>query len=300
MKAPSEQTVRRLFAVSSNRCAFHECLTPIVHTSGTITGKICHIKARNPGGPRFDPNQTDEERHAFENLILLCADHHTIADDQPNVYTVELLQDIKKMHEETGNREITQEDIRLASILLDSYRRTVEEISITQTITGDGNVVAGRDVNINRRVVKKNVIQPGPEHVSEAQKLKIRELINELSEIGVKACRAPSHGKWWGKFYKQFKVTSYHLLPATDYEAALDWLYAQRARETPKLRRTDNQAWRNHRYRGIWARVRERGLSDEYLYALASERLGLKKPISSLTELGERNLDHLYRIVMKL
>lgn len=300
MNAPSEQTVRRLFALSANRCAFHNCTTPLVHPSGTITGEICHIKAKKPSGARFDPKQSDEERHAFENLVLLCSAHHKIVDDQPGTYTVDLLQDIKKMHEEAGNRELTPEGVRLAGILRSSYMRAAESISVTQTVTGDGNVVAGRDVNINRRVVKKNIVQPGPEHVTEAQKLKIKELVNELSEIGVKAGRAPSYGKWWGKFYKQFKVTSYHLLPAANFDAAISWLYEQRARETPKLRRTDNQAWRNHRYRGIWARVRELEISDERLYALAAERLELKMPITSLTELGEQNLDRLYRIVMGL
>ncbi|MCG3147733.1 MAG: hypothetical protein PCFJNLEI_01174 [Verrucomicrobiae bacterium] len=300
MNAPSEQTTRRLFALSANRCAFHNCGTPLVHPSGTITGEICHIKARNPGGPRFDPSQTDAERHAFENLILLCSAHHKVVDDQPNTYTVELLQDIKTMHEEGGNREVSPDDARLAGLLRASYLQANESVSITQHVTGDGNVVAGRDVNINRRVVQKNVVQPGPEHVTESQKVKIKELVNELSEIGVRAGRAPSFGKWWGKFYKQFKVTSYHLLPAADYDAAISWLYEQRARETPKLRRTDNQAWRNHRYRGIWARVRELGISDAQLYALAAERLELKKTITSLTELGEQNLDRLYRVVMKL
>lgn len=300
MNTPSEQTVRRLFALSANHCAFHGCPTPLVHPSGTITGEICHIKAKNSGGPRFDLNQTDEERHAFENLILLCSEHHKIVDDQPGTYTVELLQDIKKMHETKGNREVTPEDVRLAGMLLASYIRAGEGNSVRQTVTGDGNVVAGRDININPRVVRKNIVQPGPDHVAEAQKLKIRELINELSEIGVKAGRAPSHGKWWGKFYKQFKVTSYHLLPAAECDAAISWLYEQRARETPKLRRTDNQAWRNHRYRGIWARVHELGMSNEQLYTLAVERLALKKPISSLTELGEQNLDRLYRIVLAL
>jgi 5-methylcytosine-specific restriction endonuclease McrA len=174
VKAPTEQTVRRLFALSGNRCAFHQCSTLLVHPSGTITGEICHIKAKSCSGPRFDANQTDEERHAFANLVLLCSQHHKVVDDQPNTYTVELLQDIKKMHEEAGNREITQEDARLAKRLRDSYLLTVEEPSITQTVSGDGNVVAGRDVNINPRVVRKNIVQPGPEHVTEQQKLNDR------------------------------------------------------------------------------------------------------------------------------
>jgi len=63
MAGPSEKTVKRLFALSRNRCAYPGCETPIVHSSGTITGEVCHIKAQSTGGPRFDSKQSDEARH---------------------------------------------------------------------------------------------------------------------------------------------------------------------------------------------------------------------------------------------
>jgi hypothetical protein len=48
---PSLVTVKRLFARSQNRCAFTGCDFPIVEESDTVTGIICHINARSPGGP---------------------------------------------------------------------------------------------------------------------------------------------------------------------------------------------------------------------------------------------------------
>jgi hypothetical protein len=86
MAGPSEKTVKRLFALSRNRCAYPKCETPIVHSSGTITGEVCHIKAQSTGGPRFDSKQSDEARHSFENLLLLCSVHHRIVDDRPDTY----------------------------------------------------------------------------------------------------------------------------------------------------------------------------------------------------------------------
>ena len=65
-------------------------------------GEICHIKAVSPGGPRYNPVQTDEERHGFENLILLCGKHHTVVDDDEGAYTVQRLADMKKAHEAAG------------------------------------------------------------------------------------------------------------------------------------------------------------------------------------------------------
>ncbi len=80
MSRPTEKTVRRLFAMSGNVCAFPECSSPLVEPIGTITGEICHIRARKPGGPRFDSSQSPTDRHAYKNLILLCGQHHKIVD----------------------------------------------------------------------------------------------------------------------------------------------------------------------------------------------------------------------------
>ncbi len=77
MPEPSDSTIKALFAVSGNRCAFRDCPIPMVNFSGvgnthTVLGRICHIKGNRPGSERFDKDQSDEDRHAFPNLILLC------------------------------------------------------------------------------------------------------------------------------------------------------------------------------------------------------------------------------------
>ena len=59
---PSQATIKRLFAHSGNRCAFPRCMEVLVE-EGTVVGKVCHIKAANPKGPRYDPQQTTAERH---------------------------------------------------------------------------------------------------------------------------------------------------------------------------------------------------------------------------------------------
>ena len=95
---PTQAVIKRLFAHSGNCCAFPRCKIPIVHEA-TIIGQICHIKAARPGGARFDPNQSTQARHEFDNLILLCANHHTIVDDDPEAYTVARLVKMKAEHE---------------------------------------------------------------------------------------------------------------------------------------------------------------------------------------------------------
>jgi hypothetical protein len=108
---PSKPTVKRLFAVSGNRCAFPKCPTPLIDPpSGSVVGAICHIKGKRPGAVRYDPNQSNEDRHGFENLVLLCNIHHKIVDDDDIAYTVERLVQMKKNHESRQNSSPAVDD----------------------------------------------------------------------------------------------------------------------------------------------------------------------------------------------
>lgn len=99
-KGPTLATVKRLFAVSENCCAFPKCKNTLVdQPSGKVTGEICHINARSAEGPRYAAEQTDEERHSYGNLLLLCPIHHQVIDDDPVAYTTERLQQMKLTHE---------------------------------------------------------------------------------------------------------------------------------------------------------------------------------------------------------
>ena len=98
-KQPSQKTLKRLFGEAGNKCAFPKCLSPIIDGE-TVAGEVCHIRAANPGGPRYDAEQTNEQRHSYENLILLCAAHHKVIDDDDEAYSVDRLQKMKKAHTE--------------------------------------------------------------------------------------------------------------------------------------------------------------------------------------------------------
>jgi len=101
--APSSKAVKRLFSLAKNECAFPGCSTVLVDlTTGTVIGEICHINARNVGGPRYDSGLTDEDTDSFENLFLMCPIQHKIVDENPEDYTVEKLKKIKMEHEERG------------------------------------------------------------------------------------------------------------------------------------------------------------------------------------------------------
>ena len=73
---PTPTVVKRLFALSSNRCAYPNCEETIVDEYGTVIGEICHIEAAEKGGERYNKFSDDEYRRSFDNLILMCSNHH--------------------------------------------------------------------------------------------------------------------------------------------------------------------------------------------------------------------------------
>src|SRR5260370_35854748 len=87
-----------LFARSGNQCAFPKCRATIA-VNETLTGEVCHIRGARPGSARYDPGQTDVERHAYANLVLMCPTHHTVIEDDEEAYAVERLCMIKAAHE---------------------------------------------------------------------------------------------------------------------------------------------------------------------------------------------------------
>ena len=92
MPKPSIRAIQRLYAMSGNRCAFSGCTALIIEDSpgmaGINMGEICHIRASKAGGERYDPDQTDVERHGYENLILLCRRHHKLIDSDTIEFSV--------------------------------------------------------------------------------------------------------------------------------------------------------------------------------------------------------------------
>jgi ABC-3C protein len=95
-------TIKRLYALSGNQCAFPGCEIEFVnHESDTNFSNICHIEdARsNPHrADRFNSNMSPKERADYQNLILLCPNHHIETND-PSKYSVGTLRAMKREHE---------------------------------------------------------------------------------------------------------------------------------------------------------------------------------------------------------
>jgi hypothetical protein len=104
MAGYSMLTIKKLFGLSMNQCAFPGCETKLVKPEwpGAL-GEICHICAASPKGPRYVANMTDEERYDYPNLILMCPTHHTWIDRlELDIYTIDALQEMKAKVEQSA------------------------------------------------------------------------------------------------------------------------------------------------------------------------------------------------------
>lgn len=227
MGEPAEKTIRRLFALSGNRCAFPGCSLPLVESAGTVTGEICHIKAKGKGGPRYDGSQTDEERHAFENLILLCRRHHKVVDSAPDIYSAEALQEVKAIHESVAGRPEQAADGFFAKILLNDLRRvSVVNNSGNVAINSPGAIQAQ---NVNVRAPRRSVIvtaPPGTIGADQQASRYVQHLIKRYNEFASadKTRRTKfSFGALSSNIESRFGGP-WKLLPAERFEAVCEYL----------------------------------------------------------------------------
>jgi hypothetical protein len=88
-----------LVVEAQGRCYSPDCPEPlfrILKGHRVNNYDIAHIKALNPGGPRYDAEMTDAERNCYRNVLLLCSAHHRLIDRiAPDDHPVDLLQQWK-------------------------------------------------------------------------------------------------------------------------------------------------------------------------------------------------------------
>lgn len=228
--SPTDAVIKKLFALSRNRCAFPDCGVPIVQPSGTITGKVCHIKAKSPGGARYDSGQTEAERHAFDNLILLCGVHHDIVDAEPERYTVKHLQAMKQQHERNGDIELSQEAGRLARLLIDQHKR-IEASGQAQVMVDSPGGIQARTITIktNRKnppiPLPGNVIGANAEMRSYAEYLVKRYIDWRLKGVQSGKDRRRFHPSMTHQLIERHFGARYNLVPQTEFDRLVSFLH---------------------------------------------------------------------------
>ena len=138
-------------------CSYPPCGTPTVGATSDGQGEInigtaAHICAAAPGGPRYDPDMSREERSSAKNGIWMCRDHGKAVDSSDPEFTVERLREWKRRAEEDSWRRVLRNeaargpavagDALLAARLraaaeadLDVFRRTAKWPSTSVALT---------------------------------------------------------------------------------------------------------------------------------------------------------------------
>jgi tetratricopeptide (TPR) repeat protein len=187
-RKPNKLTiVRRLFALSGNQCAFLDCVHELINAKGQFVAEICHIEGANPGSARFKATQSDEDRRAFENLLLLCHKHHIETDDEKE-FDVPRMQKIKADHEQSftsKNQYSIPKDIEDRIIgEINSKLDTLLAISVdTNTMVGENTVLTSKVLEAVLGLSKG--ISPSPEKQDDsAIYAKQLEFIKDLKKEG--------------------------------------------------------------------------------------------------------------------
>lgn len=98
--------IKILWGKAAGRCSMPDCRKKLVTNASDampskaiLFGENCHIVADSEKGPRGKSSLNEAERDRYPNLILLCANHHTVIDKDPNSWPIEKLHQIKADHE---------------------------------------------------------------------------------------------------------------------------------------------------------------------------------------------------------
>jgi guanylate kinase len=94
-----EEVAKKLWYRAGGRCAFPHKLELSFPGTGHLFGRMAHIVGRSSHGPRGDPLY-DAGVDDYENLILLCPEHHDVVDKDVSGWAVPRLRELKSQHEE--------------------------------------------------------------------------------------------------------------------------------------------------------------------------------------------------------
>ncbi|MGD8204428.1 HNH endonuclease [Pantoea sp. FN0305] len=91
----TSSVIKKLYGLSAGKCNI--CKISLFENEVHV-GEMAHVIAKKSGGARGDALRIND--NSYDNLILLCANHHSEVDQNPEHFTVDLLKAIKKEHED--------------------------------------------------------------------------------------------------------------------------------------------------------------------------------------------------------
>jgi len=174
---------------------------------------------------------------------------------------------------------------------------------VQQIAKGSQNIQmhgSGNTININRQPpVEKTILERRPGSIDAEDEHLISSWIQELADGELKMPRSTAFGMWRKRFYNRFKISRTGDLPAVAMTAARGWYYQVRAIQKRGYKSPAPDMYRQERISAIKAAMNEMGATNGKYYPELGRRLKMKKSFASLKDLTTRNLDRVYRMVLR-
>lgn len=112
-------------------------------------GKIAHICAASPGGPRYDPDMTEKQRGAAGNLIVLRSDHHDLIDTAVVEHPTADLIEMKRLHEGRVGRAVRAATVTVDFTVLELVCTFVASLPLADTVELEMSMPTLAKINLN-------------------------------------------------------------------------------------------------------------------------------------------------------
>lgn len=248
--SPKADVLRALFARSGNRCAFPGCTSSLINERNQFIGQVCHIEAAEEGGERFNPNQTDEERRQYKNLLILCYPHHIETNDVA-FYPVQKLREIKAVHEHNFEKnpfKIDESVLYKIALEMEQYWSRVEALH------KDHHVVSDLAIEIEAKATFSQLIEHANSLATDMLQLRnfliqsdealVQDLVALLNELGISESVLESHRERTRPFHaRNWEVLNLGLTnTVTKLHVALSQMEIKYLEEFVKLNPNDSSA----------------------------------------------------------
>jgi hypothetical protein len=170
---------------------------------------------------------------------------------------------------------------------------------VNQTISGDGNYVAGGDfIMYQKPPIQKIMMERRPDAITREQGWQIHEWIKKLVELTTNKSQTGAFKMWGARLKKRFKVSSREALAAEQFEEVESWYRQQAAILTKGLKRKAPNTYLNRRYGAIHRAMAKMGVEKLTYYRKVAARLKIP-PFESLKELTNTNLERVYTMAIR-
>ncbi|HXW33311.1 MAG TPA: HNH endonuclease signature motif containing protein [Acidimicrobiales bacterium] len=179
--------MKTLFALSNNSCAFSDpktgrgCEKELTRPEWkSVQAEIAHICAKSPDGPRHDPSLLPDKVDDFDNLILLCPNHHHEIDFlRPADFPASYLREMKAGSIQAAERSTWNPTLRESQGFV-----TMISASSPETFVPDDVVVTPETANVTVSAFPPNATaSPQESDLRRRNLIGVEEAIIELQRL---------------------------------------------------------------------------------------------------------------------